>query len=121
MQCGYLGVFVASPLIYNTSFQDFDVRLWHIPSRQCVRTLNHKGSVCTVRFFSPLSGILDSDNFKPSITLMPFEKNVQSTTPDESYVLQVRQLISDTYKIILMKIIKLWGYNSTYIYKVIYM
>ena len=38
-------------------FQDFDVRLWHIPSRQCVRTLGHKGAVGIVKFFAPVAGI----------------------------------------------------------------
>jgi hypothetical protein len=44
-----------------------------------------------------LSGIFDSDNFKPSVVLMPFEKNVQTASPDENYVLQV---INQTFTLI---------------------
>ena len=70
-------------------FQDFDVRLWHIPSRQCVRTLGHKGAVGIVKFFAPVAGIFDTDNFKASVVLSAFDKNVLTSSPDESYVLQV--------------------------------
>ena len=69
--------------------QDFDVRLWHIPSRQCVRTLGHKGAVGIVKFFAPVAGIFDTDNFKASVVLSAFDKNVLTSSPDESYVLQV--------------------------------
>lgn len=29
--------------------KDFDVRLWHIQSKQCVRIITHKGQVSAVR------------------------------------------------------------------------
>lgn len=81
-------------------FQDFDVRLWHVVSRQCVRTLIHKDIVGTVKFFLPSAGIFDIDAFKPSVVLAPFEKNVQSSNPDENYVLQVKTKLNTRQSII---------------------
>ena len=46
-------------------------------------------AVGIVKFFAPITGIFDTDNFKASVVLSAFDKNVLTSSPDESYVLQV--------------------------------
>ena len=62
---------------------DNDVKLWHIASRQCSRTLPQKGMVTAATFaMSPPSGCLDTtetERFRPSLVLAPFEKTLMLT------------------------------------------
>ena len=59
---------------------DNDVKLWHIPSRQCSRTITHKGIITASEFqMAPPRGFLDStvaERFLPSLVLAPFEKTL---------------------------------------------
>lgn len=53
---------------------DETVKIWHIVSRQCLRTIPHKGPV-TNAFFTLMPKHMLSHDFKPSVALCPFQKN----------------------------------------------
>ena len=59
---------------------DQNVKLWHIASRQCSRTLPHKGILTSTEYaIAPLPGCIDSTDsqrFRPSLVLAPFEKTL---------------------------------------------
>ena len=59
---------------------DNDVKLWHIASRQCCRTLSHKGEITATEYaIPPLPGCIDAtdvERFRHSLILAPFEKTV---------------------------------------------
>ena len=59
---------------------DNDVKFWHIASRQCCRTLHHKGEITTTEYaIPPLPGCIDAadvERFRHSLILAPFEKTV---------------------------------------------
>lgn len=59
---------------------DNEVKVWHIPSKQCCRTLPHKGSLTAAQFaMPPLPGCIDTtdtERFRPSLVLAPFEKTL---------------------------------------------
>ena len=78
---------------------DKDVKLWHIASRQCCRTLPHKGVVTATEFaMAPPPGCLDTtdtERFRPSLILAPFEKTLyirgnknKIDKNDDNYVFQ---------------------------------
>ncbi|XP_071792637.1 WD repeat-containing protein 18-like [Asterias amurensis] len=59
--------------------QDQTACIWHIHSRQRVRTINHKGAVTNVSFV--LSSISNSQT-KPNFLLQPFKRHLQSAESD---------------------------------------
>jgi hypothetical protein len=91
--------------------KDFDVRLWHIQSRQCVRIISHKGQVSTVRWylhyrlktlaipsltvFIPIRFVLLSasvfDASNPTLVFGQFEKTTfqHASLLDDNFVLPV--------------------------------
>ena len=48
--------------------EDATVRVWSVASRQCLRTLPHKGSVTNVSVVIPPRGMIDPDSAKPKRT-----------------------------------------------------
>ncbi|KDR21830.1 WD repeat-containing protein 18 [Zootermopsis nevadensis] len=53
---------------------DTEVMLWHIPSRQCVRVIHHKGPV-TNAFFTIAPKCIFSEEIKPTLVLHSFQKS----------------------------------------------
>jgi len=72
---------------------DFDVKLWHIASKQCSRTLTHKGAITAVQYAQPpLPGCIDtteSERFRMTLVMAQFEKtlfnrdNIKSSDDNE--------------------------------------
>jgi pre-rRNA-processing protein IPI3 len=54
---------------------DMEVMLWHIPSRQCVRVIHHKGPV-TNAFFTVAPKCIFSEEMKPTLVLHSFHKGL---------------------------------------------
>ncbi len=50
---------------------DGDVRLWHASSKQCVRTIGHKGPVTAVKFLSPAPRAMfeQKEAFRPGLVM----------------------------------------------------
>ena len=76
---------------------DQNVKLWHIASRQCSRSLPHKGILTSTEYaIAPLPGCIDSTDtqrFRPSLVLAPFEKTLfkldkNKDESDDSYSFQ---------------------------------
>lgn len=53
---------------------DTEVMLWHIPSRQCIRIIHHKGPV-TNAFFTVAPKCIFSEEVKPTFVLHSFQKS----------------------------------------------
>ncbi|PNF43726.1 WD repeat-containing protein 18 [Cryptotermes secundus] len=53
---------------------DSEVMLWHIPSRQCMKVLHHKGPV-TNAFFTLAPKCIFSEEMKPTLVLRSFQKS----------------------------------------------
>lgn len=53
---------------------DSEVMLWHIPSRQCMKVLHHKGPV-TNAFFTIAPKCIFSEEMKPTLMLQSFRKS----------------------------------------------
>jgi len=71
---------------------DHDVRLWHVKSRQCLRTIGHKGSITTVKFLSPPRTMLEPDCFKPGLVLTnQLRSSVVGNKLDLNVHVQVRE------------------------------
>jgi len=60
--------------------KDHDVRIWHIKSRQCIKTIRQKGTVTTLSYMMPKLGMLDPDAFKADLTFSLLEKTVVDKT-----------------------------------------
>lgn len=60
---------------------DETVKIWHIVSRQCLRTIPHKGPV-TNAFFTLMPKHMLSHDFKPSVVLCSFQKNEPNELPE---------------------------------------
>ena len=63
-------------LMLASGSEDFDVRIWHVKSRQCTRVIPHKGSVTGLLYMIPKRGMLRPDDFVPDVTLSLLEKTV---------------------------------------------
>lgn len=61
---------------------DTEVMIWHIPSRQCIRVLHHKGPV-TNAFFTVAPKSIFSEDMKPTLVLCSFQKSLD---PNEDTV-----------------------------------
>lgn len=61
---------------------DTEVMLWHIPSRQCIRVLHHKGPV-TNAFFTVAPKCIFTEDMKPTLVLCSFQKSLD---PNEETV-----------------------------------
>jgi len=60
--------------------EDFQVKIWHIDSRQCLQTIDCKGPVTTVRYML-MPKTLDSQNpQKLSLPVQPLQKQVTAVT-----------------------------------------
>lgn len=62
---------------------DETVKIWHIVSRQCLRTIPHKGHV-TNAFFTLMPKHMLSHDYKPSVILCSFQKNDTSELYEHS-------------------------------------
>ena len=59
---------------------DETVKLWDIPSRQCLRTLTHKGGITNAFFvFLPLNAF-SSDSPKPTLQVKSFQRRIEDVT-----------------------------------------
>nr|ACO11475.1 WD repeat-containing protein 18 [Caligus rogercresseyi] len=68
--------------------KDTDVRIWDIKSRQTLRSIPLRGSVTVLTYLSPPPrGMLDTDDYKQELPLLPLDKNLRSATKET--VLQV--------------------------------
>lgn len=54
---------------------DSEVMLWHIPSRQCIKVLHHKGPV-TNAFFTVAPKCIFSEEMKPALLLHSFQRSL---------------------------------------------
>ncbi|GFG34181.1 hypothetical protein Cfor_08160 [Coptotermes formosanus] len=66
---------------------DAEVMLWHIPSRQCLRVLHHKGPV-TNAFFTVAPKCMFSEEMKPTLVLRSFQKSLDPN--EETVALNIR-------------------------------
>jgi len=66
---------------------DTEVMLWHIPSRQCIRVLHHKGPV-TNAFFTVAPKCIFSEDMKPTLVLCSFQKSLDPN--EETVALNIR-------------------------------
>lgn len=66
---------------------DTEVMLWHIPSRQCIRVLHHKGPV-TNAFFTVAPKCIFSEDMKPTLVLRSFQKSLDPN--EETVALNIR-------------------------------
>ncbi|XP_072338778.1 WD repeat-containing protein 18 isoform X2 [Scyliorhinus torazame] len=62
---------------------DETVRLWDVQSKQCLRTINHKGPV-TNAFLTVASANMFNPDSKPSISLPKFSRHVQTSEITEN-------------------------------------
>ncbi|XP_051893740.1 WD repeat-containing protein 18 isoform X2 [Pristis pectinata] len=77
-----LSVSIDGTLLISGS-HDETVRLWDIPSKQCLRTVNHKGPV-TNAFLMIASANMFNPDCRPNISLPKFSKHVRSSEITES-------------------------------------
>ncbi|MGH0132599.1 UNVERIFIED_CONTAM: hypothetical protein FKN15_050138 [Acipenser sinensis] len=61
---------------------DETVRLWDIQSKQCVRTVNHKGSV-TNAFIMPAPANMFQPDSRPTVGLPRFTRHLNTSEPGE--------------------------------------
>lgn len=66
---------------------DAQVKVWNIPSQQCIRSIPHKGSVTNAFFAIAPKRVLLND-YKPSIALRNFEKR-SDLEEDRQYEIEV--------------------------------
>lgn len=57
---------------------DETVRLWHVESRQSVRTIGHKGKVTSTQFIVPVKGMLEPERFRQNLHLASLQKSLDS-------------------------------------------
>jgi pre-rRNA-processing protein IPI3 len=75
---------------------DNEVMLWHIPSRQCMKVLHHKGPVTNAFFTIAPKGIF-SEEMKPTLTLHSFRKS--SDISEGSVAVSIRMIQDKWYGI----------------------
>lgn len=61
--------------------EDAAVRVWHVRSGQCVRTLDLKGPVTSLRYMIPPPGMLSSDQWRPARKLVALQKGAEDREP----------------------------------------
>ncbi|KAG8227108.1 hypothetical protein J437_LFUL001651 [Ladona fulva] len=81
-----LSVSVDSSMLLSGSL-DEQVIIWDVPSMQCLRKLQHKGSI-TNAFFAIVPMNVFSNNLKPSLVLSSFKRR-SDTENEESYCINV--------------------------------
>ncbi|KAJ9590239.1 hypothetical protein L9F63_016626 [Diploptera punctata] len=74
---------------------DACVMLWHIPSRQCIKLLQHKGPI-TNAFFTIAPKNIFSEEIKPSIILQSFKKGTDVN--EKNAAVSVRNKESNWYE-----------------------
>ena len=68
---------------------DHTVKLWHVQSKQCVRTLNHKDEITNLLFLSPPPpGMVQPVDYKPNLTISQLAKTTNPNL-DDNYVLEI--------------------------------
>jgi len=60
---------------------DHTVKLWHIKSGQCVRTLQQKGRITSLQYMLPPPGMIQDSIWKPTRKLVPLIKGCDSNQP----------------------------------------
>lgn len=76
---------------------DHDVRLWHVKSRQCLRTIGHKGPITVVRFLVPPRTMLEPDTFQPGLVLTrQLQRSVEADKSDVKISVHVRERVQPT-------------------------
>ena len=53
---------------------DTNVRIWHVKSGQCIRVLEHKGAITSLKYMIPPPGMLNTDQWSPGRKLVPLQK-----------------------------------------------
>ena len=53
---------------------DTNVRIWHVKSGQCVRVIEHKGAITSLKYMIPPPGMLNTDQWSPGRKLVPLQK-----------------------------------------------
>jgi pre-rRNA-processing protein IPI3 len=76
----------ADGLTVASGSDDHDVRLWHVRSRQCIKTIVHKGPVTVARFLRPPRSMLEPDCFKPGMVLAQLRRTVTKDEVNEDNV-----------------------------------
>ncbi|XP_039294496.1 WD repeat-containing protein 18 [Nilaparvata lugens] len=62
---------------------DESVKLWHISSKQCLRTISMKGAVTNSLFIRATKNMFDQNELKRSVILRPFQKSISSEEQNE--------------------------------------
>ena len=76
---------------------DHDVRLWHVKSRQCLRTIGHKGPITVVEFLTPPRTMLEPDTFQPGLVLTrQLQRSVEADKSDVTISVHVRERVQPT-------------------------
>jgi len=76
---------------------DQDVRLWHVKSRQCLRTVGHKGPITVVKFLAPPRTMLEPDTFQPGLVLThQLQRSVEANKSDVKINVHVRERVHPT-------------------------
>jgi len=57
------------------------VKLWHVKSGQCVRTLDHRAAITTLQFVVPPIGMLNPDAYQPTRKLVALQKGFDEQEP----------------------------------------
>ena len=71
---------------------DRDVRLWHVQSRQCLRTIGHKGPITVLKFLTPPRTMLEPDTFQPGLVLArQLQRSVEADKSEVKISVHVRE------------------------------
>ena len=75
---------------------DATVKLWHVPSRQCLRTIKHKGPITNAIFVFPFDLMLHSGSkkafMKPPMSVL--SRGVEEKSKDKACVLLKGQMLN---------------------------
>jgi len=63
--------------------QDQTCRVWHIPSRQCLKVIPHNGTITNAAFIPSLSKIFALDNVKPSLVMQSFKRHLHGAAGED--------------------------------------
>lgn len=74
---------------------DTDVRIWHVKSRQCVKTIPHKGSLTSLQYMIPKRGMINFDDFLPDVTFSLLEKTVFMDKNSDLYSVDILENMDD--------------------------
>jgi len=61
--------------------EDAAVKIWHIRSGQCVRTIEMKGAVTSLRYMIPPPAMFSTELWQPSRKLVPLQKGAEDREP----------------------------------------